>query len=69
MSNDRMNERQKRIAKRNEKIRGDFMKMSDKRLNGKRIYTNEYIFERLSEKYTLSPVTIEKIVFYRVKYK
>ncbi len=64
-----MNERKKRIQKRNEKIKEEFNKMCDKRHNGKRIYTNEYIFELLANKYTLSPVTIEKIIFDRIKYK
>ena len=64
-----MNSRQKRIAKRNAKIKKEFLQLTEKRHNGKRIYTNDYIFEILADKYTLSPVTIEKIIFNRVKYK
>jgi len=65
MKNDRMY----RIIKRNQKISQEFVAYTEKRYHGKRIYTNEYIFEKLADKYALSPVTIEAIVFNRIKYK
>ncbi len=60
--------REERLRRRNELIRKDYLKWSDKKYQGVRIYTNDYIFHKLSEKYALAPKTIEHIVFYRYKY-
>ncbi|PCI11887.1 MAG: hypothetical protein COB73_00860 [Flavobacteriaceae bacterium] len=47
-------------------IRKEYSKLFEKRYKGIRIYTNEYIFKKLSEQFYLAPRTIENIVFYRV---
>lgn len=49
-----------------EQIRKDFQSHSNKKKNGVKIYTNEYIITILSDKYFKSPRTIENIVFHRV---
>ncbi len=60
--------KKERIIKRNEKIVKEYLKMRDKKKYGVRIYTDEYIFSVLAEKYALSPRTIEGIVFGRIRY-
>ena len=50
-----------------EAIRKDYRRWDDKRYKGVRIYTDAYIYKRLSEKFFLSPSTIEHILFSRIK--
>jgi len=52
-----------------EAIRSEYVKWDAKRYKNTRIYTDSYIFVKLSEKYFLSPRTIEHIVFSRGKYR
>ena len=47
-------------------IRKDYLKYTNKKYKGVRIYTDSYIFKKLSEKYYLSPATIENIVYSRI---
>ena len=61
--------KKERIIKRNERIKRDYWKLHDKKKYGVRIYTDDYIFARLAEKYALAPSTIEQIVFERIRYK
>ena len=46
-------------------IRKDYQKWSDRRYKGAQIYSDGYIFVKLSEKYYLRPSTIENIIFSR----
>ena len=55
-------EKQKRLSDRNEKIKADYFSMREEKYEGTRKYTEEYILKRLSEKYFLSPITIEQII-------
>ncbi len=47
-------------------IRSDFQKWSNKRYENVRIYTEDYVLKKLSEKFYLAPKTIENIVYHRV---
>ena len=49
-------------------IRDGYIKWLDKKYKGTQKYTDAYIFLVLSEKYYLSPRTIENIVFSRIGY-
>ncbi len=49
-------------------IRKGYVGWSDKKYKGIKKYTDAYIFLVLSERYYLSPRTIENIVFSRVGY-
>ncbi len=61
--------RQERIINRNKRIIRDFVRLSDKKTaTGVKIYTHEYILEKLADRYALSPITIEAIVFDRINY-
>ena len=65
-----MSKRTDRLAKRNEKITERFVKLSDKKYNGKvKLYTQPAILSMLSEEFHLAERTIENIVFCRVEYK
>ncbi len=57
-----------KTAKKYDDIRSDYSKWSAKKYRGVKIYTDKYIFTKLSEKYYLSTRTIENIIFYRVGY-
>ncbi len=59
-------ERKELTQRKYEDIRLAFQKWSDKRYKNVRIYTEDYILERLSEKFYLAPKTIENIVYHRV---
>jgi hypothetical protein len=51
------------LARRDKKIVKRFNELSDKKtLGGKRKFTYEYIFEKLSLEFYLSEYTIEKII-------
>lgn len=47
-------------------VREAYLKWSERREGGKKIYTDEYIFMKLAERFYRSPKTIENIVFHRV---
>ena len=49
--------------KRNEAIRTAYNRWTDKKYKGIRIYTDEYIFKKLSEQFFLAPSTIERILY------
>ncbi len=55
-----------RLHKRNEKIKTDFLALKEKKKNGIQIYTNDYILEKIADKYFLAAKTVENIVFNRV---
>ena len=55
--------------KKYEDIRKDYLKMSEIKYKGVKKYSHEYILKKLSEKYYLSPATIEHIVFNRGAYQ
>lgn len=45
-------------------IRADYAKMAKQTTSsGKRIYTNAYIFEKLSERYYMSESSVERIIY------
>jgi len=48
---------------RNEAIRKAYTQWTDKKYKDVRIYTDEYIFQKLSEKFFLAPSTIERILY------
>ncbi len=52
--------------KKYENIRLEYQKWSDKKYKNTRIYTENYIFKKLSEKYYLAIKTIENIIYHRV---
>lgn len=54
--------------RRYEAVRADYAKWSNKKYKGVKIYADPYIYFKLSEKYFLSPRTVEEIIFYRTKY-
>ncbi len=61
--------RQERIINRNKRIVKDYIRLSNKRTPaGAKIYTHDYILEKLSDKYALAPATIEAIVYDRINY-
>jgi rRNA maturation endonuclease Nob1 len=64
MKNENM---KKRLQKRNEKIRTEFLALKEKKSEGVQIYTDDYILQKLADKYFLAAKTIENIVFNRVK--
>lgn len=64
MKNENM---KKRLQKRNEKIRTEFLALKEKKSEGIQIYTDDYILQKLADKYFLAAKTIENIVFNRVK--
>jgi rRNA maturation endonuclease Nob1 len=64
MKNENM---KKRLQKRNEKIRTEFLALKEKKSDGVQIYTDDYILQKLADKYFLAAKTIENIVFNRVK--
>lgn len=64
MKNENM---KKRLQKRNEKIRTEFLALKDKKSDGVQIYTDDYILQKLADKYFLASKTVENIVFNRVK--
>ncbi len=47
-------------------IRRDYQKWAERRYKGVQIYSDSYIFVKLSERYYLRPTTIENIVFSRI---
>jgi len=47
-------------------IRNEYKRLSSQRRHGQRVYTDEYIFAVLSQKFYRSPRTVENIVFFRV---
>lgn len=49
--------------KRNNAIRAEYEKLSSKEVNGKRLYRNDAILEKLSAKFFLAPLTIHEIVY------
>ncbi len=49
-----------------ETVRKDYHNLYNKRYKGKRVYTTEYICEKLADKYFRSSATIENIVWNRV---
>jgi hypothetical protein len=53
--------RQKHIA-----IRAEYQKWDSKRYKGVRIYSEAYIFKKLSEKFFMTPTYIENIVYSRI---
>lgn len=64
MKNENM---KKRLQKRNEKIRAEFLAQKEKKSDGVQIYTDDYILQKLADKYFLASKTVENIVFNRVK--
>lgn len=54
--------KQTKKDKRNKKIVKDFNKLADLKVNNKRKYTYDYIYETLADRYYLEASTIEKIV-------
>ena len=52
--------------KKYEAIRKAYKKWDDKRYEGVRIYTEQYVLRKLSEKFFLSPGTIENILYSRI---
>lgn len=64
-----LSDRNERTAKKYADIRNDYQQWTNKNYNGIRIYTDGYIFAKLSEKYYLSASTIEQIVFHRIQVK
>jgi len=46
-------------------IRKSYQSWRDKTYKGVRIYTDDYIYQKLSEKFYLATATIEKIIFHR----
>lgn len=46
-------------------IRRSYQSWCNKSYKGVRIYTDGYIYKRLSEEYYLATATIEKIIFHR----
>jgi len=55
------------IEKKYSDIRKSYSKWLDKKYNNIQIYTDDYIYLKLSEQFYLAPRTIENIVYYRVK--
>lgn len=49
-----------------EDVRREYLVWLNKRKNGVRVYSDEYIFAVVAEKFYKSPKTIENIVFNRV---
>lgn len=47
-------------------IRRDYEKLKARKYKNVTMYTDDYVFIKLSEKYYLEPITIEKICFFRV---
>jgi len=64
-----MNKRNKRLLKRNEKIVSRFVKLSDKKYKGEKLYAKKAVLVMLSTEFHLSERTIDDIVFNRIKYK
>lgn len=60
-------ERAARIKARNEKIVTDFLSLSEKKAKGVKIYTQEFILQKVASKYFLSTKTIEDIIYNRKK--
>lgn len=50
-----------------EEIRKEYKKMRDKRKNGVRLYSDEYVLFAIGKKFFRVPKTIENIVFHRIK--
>ena len=46
-------------------IRKSYQNWAEKQYKGVRIYTDDYIYQKLSEKFYLATATIEKIIFHR----
>lgn len=59
--------RSKRITERNELIRAEYAKLSDKKLHGQKLYTEDVKFAMLGNQFFLSKATIEDIVFFNDK--
>jgi len=53
-------------SKKYQDIRLDYDKWLEKKFKGVQIYTDDYIYLQLSEKFYLAPRTIENIVYHRV---
>lgn len=52
--------------KKHDDLRNDYMRWAAKKYKGTRMYTDSYIFKKLSEKYYLSSSTIENILYSRI---
>lgn len=68
-SREQQQKQKDRKAIRNEQIKKDFTKLTNKKRNGVKLYTQAVILAQLGDKYFLSPKTIEDIVFNRTKSK
>ena len=55
------------VQQKHKAIRKKYQDWSKKNYNGIRIYTDAYIYKKLSEEFFLATATIEKIIFYRYK--
>lgn len=63
------NERIERIILRNKAIEERYTELSAKKYKRTKLYSQEAIFQMLSDEFYLSPRTIEDIVCGRTKYK
>jgi len=52
--------------KKHRAIQDNYLTWDAKRYKGKRIYTDQYVFLKIAEKFYLSPNTVERIIFSRL---
>lgn len=52
-----------RLERRNEKITRRFNNLSEKKVGGRRVFTNEYIIHKIADEFYLAERTIEAIIF------
>jgi hypothetical protein len=67
MKPNKYNDRTQRLLKRNEEIRAEFEKLSEKKIHGQKLYTQQAKFAILANQFYLSKATIEDIVFFNDK--
>lgn len=61
--------RLKRLSARNKAIKSEYTKLSDKRIKGIKVYSEEIMIYKIAEKFFLAEKTVEDIIYNRVAYE